>query len=952
METLTIDLKKKKSFEIGQQGDHNALCIHFINMKNVGTNKKYIYYTIDGIENCVPLTNDRFIIGYPLTAHSGIASAQLISKLNDNSIIKLSNVFAMHIKESKGYKDSGEYPVDPNIQSSYDLLDDLIDQTQDLINNYNYATLMEKLTQASSEATISATTAKECADELKNSTDFINTLDEKVAAQDSKIEKIEASTSHITTKQNTKIAALQTRMSEFTSLKDGSTTGDAELIDARIGADGTKYPSAGDAMRGQVEQLNEVLVDYANSGLVSIAQVETLLNAEINSFAVNLKANTMYLLDTVFNGSGQYSISFYDSSDIRIETILNLSSSTEKKIFYLKKDATKMNVYRNNTSDSLTFNVFTYDTSLYDLQSVVEPVILNDYVKQYAEDVDYIVDVKKGEIVTVTVDVDRLANTTVTLFNTDIYSNSETTNLVLWNDIPQINKSYTLIADKDYKFIRVHKSVGVLNLKVEKEKQYKDNQVKLNFVNGSYYPQGQLAQSYSNRVAPQTLGGNGLFLISFPDTMICHYYVGEGGIDTETPFAIYGDHGLYIHFKSKDETKPISSASDLSGIKIWYIDKPHDNDDIVVSASDSKDSYKQISDIVCDGTNDTDVLSALVGSFNSINIKLMDGTYNINKAWKTSNNAKVSLSLNENLLGYDGSSRRRYITMCGKHKTSPQDFEGVKLVVSEELHNSFDDSTNNIILGAGYDKTKEVGRIACSVNFENFNIIGFKYDKPITYIDTTRCLSTMIDSVNIRSWKANLLKYDAFENTPNAECCGIRVGRGSNYGIQNYVKHSNIWYCGKGLACNGEHFIFEDVKLHHDYNAIVLGDRKTVGRFEHPNIFMGCSIEACYRLGLLSKNGITEPQDFVADYANRLQSSTLIMIGTSTETTWNIPTNEIVGDKTVEGTLPFKEILRGCYRGRVEIDWWQSPFAEDGSGKRMNYTSYDGNLNTYRNDAK
>lgn len=261
METLTIDLKKKKSFEIGQQGDHNALCIHFINMKNVGTNKKYIYYTIDGIENCVPLTNDRFIIGYPLTAHSGIASAQLISKLNDNSIIKLSNVFAMHIKESKGYKDSGEYPVDPNIQSSYDLLDDLINETKDLINNYNYATLMEKLTQASSEATTSAATAKKCADELKDSTDFINTLDEKVAAQDSKIEKIEASTSHITTKQNTKIAALQTRMSEFTSLKDGSTTGDAELIDARIGADGTKYHSAGDAMRGQVEKLNKVLGD-------------------------------------------------------------------------------------------------------------------------------------------------------------------------------------------------------------------------------------------------------------------------------------------------------------------------------------------------------------------------------------------------------------------------------------------------------------------------------------------------------------------------------------------------------------------------------------------------------------------------------------------------------------------------------------------------------------------
>lgn len=351
METLTIDLKKKKSFEIGQQGDHNALCIHFINMKNIGTNKKYIYYTIDGIENCVPLTNDRFIVGYPLTAHSGIASAQLISKLNDNTIIKLSNVFAMNIKESKGYKDSGEYPVDPNIQSSYDLLDDLINQTQDLINNYNYATLMEKLTQASSEATTSATTAKKCADELKNSTDFINTLDDKVAAQDSKIEKIEASTSHITTKQNTKIAVLQTRMSEFTSLKDGSTTGDAELIDARIGTDGTKYASAGDAMRGQVEQLNEALIkqDFNNRAINLLSFVDWTDGKYIYITGV-ISDNTDYSLTSLIKcvPNTEYSINvnttnafivFYDINRNYINGILQQSNGniiTPNNAYYIR----------------------------------------------------------------------------------------------------------------------------------------------------------------------------------------------------------------------------------------------------------------------------------------------------------------------------------------------------------------------------------------------------------------------------------------------------------------------------------------------------------------------------------------------------------------------------------------------------------------------------------------
>lgn len=180
METLTIDLKKKNSFEIGQQGDHNVLCVHFINMKNVGTNKKYIYYVIDDIEKIVPLTNDRFIVGYPLTTRSGAVTAQIISKLDDNTIIRLSKVFTMNILSSRAFIDNGDYPVDPNIQSMYDLLDDLINQGTDLINRFNaidsnYSTLMSQLNQSvnaasnsASEANASATNAAASAQALAN----------------------------------------------------------------------------------------------------------------------------------------------------------------------------------------------------------------------------------------------------------------------------------------------------------------------------------------------------------------------------------------------------------------------------------------------------------------------------------------------------------------------------------------------------------------------------------------------------------------------------------------------------------------------------------------------------------------------------------------------------------------------------------------------------------------
>lgn len=61
---------------------------------------------------------------------------------------------------------------------------------------------------------------------------------------------------------------LSGRMDEFTRLEAGSTTGDAELADIRIGANGITYDTAGNAVRGQYTELaNESLYIY-NSLLV------------------------------------------------------------------------------------------------------------------------------------------------------------------------------------------------------------------------------------------------------------------------------------------------------------------------------------------------------------------------------------------------------------------------------------------------------------------------------------------------------------------------------------------------------------------------------------------------------------------------------------------------------------------------------------------------------------
>lgn len=61
---------------------------------------------------------------------------------------------------------------------------------------------------------------------------------------------------------STESAALSARMDTFTKLSEGSTTGDAELADGRVGADGKTYDNIGGAIRGQVTDLKSDLNKY------------------------------------------------------------------------------------------------------------------------------------------------------------------------------------------------------------------------------------------------------------------------------------------------------------------------------------------------------------------------------------------------------------------------------------------------------------------------------------------------------------------------------------------------------------------------------------------------------------------------------------------------------------------------------------------------------------------
>lgn len=134
-------------------------------------------------------------------------------------------------------------------------------------NNVIYSTLKGRLDADQSTAETALSEERYTSAEVQTARGNHELLSMREDAQDNAIENVAMDMQEKVDVSDWTV--LNERISSLTSLPNGSTSGDAELADIRVGQDGIVYSSAGDAVRNQLRRVNEHLKNLTKQSITT-----------------------------------------------------------------------------------------------------------------------------------------------------------------------------------------------------------------------------------------------------------------------------------------------------------------------------------------------------------------------------------------------------------------------------------------------------------------------------------------------------------------------------------------------------------------------------------------------------------------------------------------------------------------------------------------------------------
>lgn len=345
--------------------------------------------------------------------------------------------------------------------------------------------------------------------------------------------------------------------------------------------------------------------------------------------------------------------------------------------------------------------------------------------------------------------------------------------------------------------------------------------------------------------------------------------------------------------------------------------------DVVVAASDSSDEDKQLADLVCDGVNDeVEIQQAVnfnIGKTLQCKVKLCKGTYYIDKFEKktissgSTTNVQYAIMIDTYYKDYIHQPYRVELYGSGHTQTKAEQSD-TKLIVTDTAISTVDDTMDNVVFGlsrAGSQKMGYIGQMR-TLLIDNIYMYTNGTNHRVIAIDAVNSEQTEITNCSlsaVRMYTDIRLDTAGFNGS-----IGIRCGKGSNAGIGNKIKSTRIVGFNEGIALVGEHFIIEDCVEHSCWTGFTIGNYDVVGSLEHPNVFIGNSVEQCYQFCILTRAGATETSE-IADNQGRGARQSIYYIGGSTEPYWRD------SNGTIHTMLGINEVINGAYAGRVETDW-------------------------------